>query len=153
MGRPNKFHTRRHNWVNAWFGEAMTPARSHLIIELYPWHSIDAPQPFRPDPDAIRRFVWEPLTELGPIPIFAFGSAALFDVLPALPGVEVLARLPRRGEAAATYSFSARTREVLIGRAPTGGLLYIANHEGTDDPPPLSEIAIHQRLAETYIGS
>jgi hypothetical protein len=150
MGRPNRFHKARHDWVRRWIGEPLPASRTHLVIELYPWHSINLPRPFRPDTDAVRRYVWEPLSELGPVPVFAFGSRALFDVLPALPGVEVLARVPGPGENAWQYGFSAPTREVMIGRVPTGGLLYVANHDGSDNPPPLSEIAVHKRLAHTY---
>jgi len=152
MGKPNRFHKTRLDWVRRWIGEPLPPARSHIVVELYPWHSINLPQPFRPDIDAIRRFVWEPLSDLGPLPVFAFGARALFDVLPRLPGVEVLARLPGEGETASQYGFSAPTREVMIGRVPTGGLLYVANHVGSDSPPPIAEVGIHKHLARRFGG-
>jgi hypothetical protein len=152
MGGPNTFHKRRYDWVKRWIGEPLRPSSSHLVIELYPWHSINLPQPFHPDADAINRYLWEPLADLGPIPVFAFGSSALFDVLPQLPGVDIATRLPAPGETAADYAFSAPTREVMIGRVPTGGLLYIANHSGSDNPPPLSEVHIHRQLARRYVG-
>jgi hypothetical protein len=151
-GRPNPFHKARYDWVQGWTGERTSPADSHLVVELYPWHSIDLPQPFRPDIHSINQYVWEPLAEFGPLPIFAFGSKSLFDVIPSLPGVEVIARLPESGESAATYGFSAPSREVMIGRAPTGGMLYIANHHGSDRLPPLSEMDLHRKLAKKFFG-
>jgi hypothetical protein len=151
-GKPNPFHKARYDWVQGWTGECSAPSESHLVVELYPWHSIDLPQPFEPDIDSINRYVWEPLAEFGPLPIFAFGSKSLFGVIPNLPGVEVLARLPESGETAATYGFSAPSREVMIGRAPTGGLLYIANHHGSDRLPPLSELDVHRELARRIFG-
>lgn len=152
MGGANPFHKRRYEWVKHWLREPLEPARSHLVVELYPWHSISLPQPFRPNADAIDRYVWEPLADFGPIPIFAFGSSALFDVLAQLPGVDRTVRLPEAGATAADYGFGAPTREVMIGRAPTGGLLYVANHSGSDNPPPLSEIPLHRHLAWRHTG-
>jgi hypothetical protein len=138
--------------VQAWIGERTSPSRSHLVVELYPWHSIDLPQPFKPNTNSINEYVWEPLAEFGPLPIFAFGSKSLFDVIPSLPGVEIFARLPGPEESAATYGFSAPSREVMIGRAPTGGMLYIANHHGSDRLPPLSELELHRQLAARILG-
>jgi hypothetical protein len=151
-GKPNPFHKSRYDWVQAWIGERTSPSSSHLVVELYPWHLIDLSQPFEPNIDSINQYVWEPLAEFGPLPIFAFGSKSLFDVIPSLPGVEVFARLPGPGENAATYGFSAPSREVMIGRAPTGGMLYIANHHGSDRLPPLSELDLHRQLAERVLG-
>lgn len=148
--RPNTFHVTRYQWVCRWLDERLPPSRSHVVMELYPWHSTNLPSPFRPSPAAIEKYVWEPLADLGPVPTFAFGSTELFDTLPRLPGVEVLARLPRPGESAATYGFSAKTRQVLIGRTPAGGLLYVANHAGSDKLPPLAELRTHQSLAHRF---
>ena len=150
MGRRNPFHKSRYDWVRQWVGQPLPPQRSHVVIELFPWHSINLPRPFRPDPESVRRYVWAPLAELGPIPVFAFGKKALLDVLPAVPGVEVFAHVPGPGETAAQCGFSAPTREVMIGRVPTGGLLYVANHAGSLNPPPLAEVATHKALAQRY---
>jgi hypothetical protein len=151
-GKPNPFHKSRYDWVQAWTGIHTSPVNSHLVVELYPWHSIDLPQPFEPNIDSIMKFVWEPLAEFGPLPIFAFGSKSLFDVIPKLPGVEVLAHLPEAGESASKYGFGAPSREVMIARAPTGGMLYIANHHGSDRLPPLSELELHRTLAKRILG-
>ncbi len=151
-GKANPFHKSRYDWVQAWTGESTSPSDSHLVVELFPWHSVDLPQPFEPNIDAIARYVWDPLAEFGPLPIFAFGSKSLFEVIPKLPGVEVFAHLPEAGESASKYGFSAPSREVMIAQAPTGGLLYIANHHGSDRLPPLSELEVHRKLAERILG-
>ena len=75
MGRPNRFHKARHDWVRRWIGEPLPASPSHLVIELYPWHSINVPRPFRPDTAAVRRYVWEPLSELGPFRYLRSGLA------------------------------------------------------------------------------
>jgi hypothetical protein len=150
MGRANPFHTARHRWVQDWTRQILPPLRSHIVFELFPWHSARLPSHFRPDEQALWECVWEPLSEFGPVPVFAFGSKDLFDVLPALPGVEVLARFPEEGRTAGDCGFSAPTRTVLIGRVPTGGLLYVVNHHGSDGLPPRHEWPRHRELAERF---
>jgi hypothetical protein len=152
IGRPNAFHVARRRWVDRWTMRPASAPPSHLVVELYPWHSTNLPAQFRPDPAAVAEYIWAPLSEFGPVPMFAFGSGRLFDIVPALPGVEVLAHFPEPGRTAAQYGFSAASREVMIGRTPSGGLLYVANHHGSDRLPPLDELPLHQALASKVLS-
>ena len=85
----------------------------------------------RPDPDIVRRFIWEPIGDLGNPPVFAFG-APWMRMLKALD-VATIATLGV-GRVLAYGSFSP-TRCVVVARTPTGGTVIVEKHRGSAGPP------------------
>jgi hypothetical protein len=43
-------------------------------FELYPWHSKAVTRRMQPPAEVVRKYVWEPVAELG-APVFAFGAS------------------------------------------------------------------------------
>jgi hypothetical protein len=88
----------------------------------------------RPQPSVVREFVWEPIADLGPSVVFAFG-ASWFPLLPDL-GVTVSTILGRGGR---DYGSVASSRSVLLGRSAAGSLVIAEKHSCSAGPPSAEE--------------
>lgn len=70
----NRFHRDNRNFAQRWTRDESVRNQDVLCLELYPWHSKRLTAPINPDPALIKRFVWDPLSEIETPIIFAFGK-------------------------------------------------------------------------------
>lgn len=132
-------HGERFDFMRNWYGDSQLTPQDRVDFELYPWHShrfaytsLDLPAclPY------VRRFVWEPLTELEAPVTFAFG-AWWWKNLEAL-GVQIVARLGHGGEHPFDLGYKADAKQsVVVGRLPHGGVVIAEKHGGGPPNPPM----------------
>ena len=143
--RPNRHHQSRLRFMRRWHRDESIPASAMVAFELYPWHSTSITASMTPDPAIVRRFVWDPIVELGCPYVFAFG-APWFSLLGEHLGLETIAVLGRGGK---PYPTAVRSRTVcVLGGA--GGLRVIAEkHSGGAGPPSPVETQILREACES----
>jgi hypothetical protein len=119
-----------------------------VAFELFPWHSRGVTAPMQPNPKIVREFIWEPISEFGNVPVFAFG-APWFPLLEHHLGLRVVVRLGASGKG---YGSVVSSRSVLVLETPTGGLVIAEKHLGGAGPPSPDETERLRQALETAIG-
>lgn len=89
----------------------------------------------RPDADAVRKYVWEPLVDSGIGIAFAFG-APWFEMLEDHLGLRVLRRLGAGGK---RYGSRVESRAVIVCEGPSGLRIIAEKHMGSSGPPAADE--------------
>lgn len=133
MGR-NRHHASRLKFLQTWLGSEEIREDSMTSFELYPWHSKAVTARMAPDPNVIQEFVWDPIADLGNVPIFAFG-APWFDVIDAL-GLEVVDRL---GDGGRDFGSPVDSRSALVARTSGGNLVVAIKQLGYAGPPAAAD--------------
>ncbi len=131
---PNRHHQSRLRFLRRWLGQQDLPASAMLSFELYPWHSTRVTAAMKPDPSTIKRYVWDPIAELGRPLVFAFG-ADWFRNLEQL-GFQKVAHLGRGGK---NYGSTVTSRSVLVLEGPSGVTVIAEKHAGSAGPPNAAE--------------
>ena len=134
---PNRHHQARLKFMRTWFGDEGLTAESMVAFELYPWHSTRVTATIRPDPELIKRYIWEPIAELGRPLVFAFG-APWFPILRDHLELDVVASLGRGGD---DYGSSVPSRSVVALEGPNGVKVVAERHAGSAGPPSAAETA------------
>jgi hypothetical protein len=119
-----------------------------VAFELFPWHSRGVTGPMQPKPDIVREFIWEPISEFGNVPVFAFG-APWFPLLEHHLGLRVVARLGADGR---DYGSAVSSRSVLLLETPAGGLVIAERHLGGAGPPSQDETERLRQAVESVVG-
>jgi hypothetical protein len=145
----NRHHTTRIEFMRRWHGNTDLGAEGMVAFELFPWHSHGVTAAMRPPPEIVREFIWEPLSEFGDVPVFAFG-APWFPLLEHQLGLRVVARLGAGGRG---YGSTVESRAVLVLEAPTGGLVVAEKHLGSAAPPGRDEVERLREALAPLIGS
>ena len=101
---PNDITAYRESFLRRWFADdSYTPARRPSTSSSTPGTRSRSRLPCVPTPVLVRDYIWAPLGELPIEFIFPFGARWL-DVLPLLPGVEIVDRIGDGGRPYATTS-------------------------------------------------
>lgn len=137
----NWHHHHRMVFLRRWFRDVSLTGQDRIDFELYPWHSTSVTARMRPDADIVRDYVWGPISELPIEFIFAFGGPWI-EVLPHLPGLEMVDRIGDGGRAYATTSKPKAKRTVIKAMTPTGAWFIFEKHGGGASPPSAAEIEI-----------
>jgi hypothetical protein len=131
----NRHHESRLWFLRNWSRDENLDGDAIVAFELYPWHSTNVTAAIRPDPQLLRRWLWEPIGELG-APVFAFG-APWFNVLEHSLGLTPLVRLGAGGH---DYGSAVPSRTVVAYRdEPTGSTVIAERHLGSAGPPNPAE--------------
>ena len=132
-------HLLRLRFMQRWF-EDPTLGQSHRVdFEVYPWHStVFNANAFHPDPTIIRDFVLDPVAELEPEWVFAFGRWWV-DTLPTL-GAEVVARLGHGGDTYVGTAKDKAKRTILVALLHNGVKVVAEGHSGGAGPPGEREL-------------
>jgi hypothetical protein len=136
LGIPTNHHWSRLEFMRAWYEDPNLGPQDRVDFELYPWHS----KSFHGhalvlEPRLLHRFVLDPLNELAPPIVFAFGSW-WWRNLPQL-GFRVIARLGDGGSRPIDLGYRTNAQQgVVICRAPYGGLVVAEKHSGPSPGPP-----------------
>lgn len=133
---PNRHHRNRLTFARRWFEDPTLSGDSMVSFEMYPWHSTALNTALRPDPAAVRQYVWEPVSALA-APVFAFG-APWFTLLEKGLGLPVLDRLGAGGR---DYGSEVPSRRIHVFEAPGGARVIAAKHNGPAGPPSEAETA------------
>ncbi len=140
----NQHHASRFRFLCEWQNNPSLPPSAMAAFELYPWHSTAVTAAMRPNPHDVRRWVWEPVGELG-APVFAFG-APWFAVLEQL-GLRAVARLGAGGN---DYGSAVPSRAVAVYRDEATNVTVIAErHSGGAGPPSRVET---ERLRDAVVA-
>jgi hypothetical protein len=143
----SRHHCNHLTFLQHWHEDPSLTADAMVAFDLYPWHTTDVTAVLRPDPAIIRRYVWEPICELGNPPVFAFG-AAWFSLLEHL-GLRELLRLGKGGK---PYGSTIESRSVVVFRDRSGIEVVAEKHSGRATPPNADEVArLRDALADNGI--
>jgi hypothetical protein len=137
--RHNRYHAGLHAFARRWTANDVARSDDVLVFELYPWHSDKVTAAMSPDPDLIRRFVWDPIAETDVDVIFGFGKdwASTATAL----------RLP---ETKAQVQFTVPSRRLRTFRLPSGQLLAVVWQPGYSGPPAGADVdALRRALVGT----
>jgi hypothetical protein len=139
---PNNHHQLRFDFMRHWYEDDSLQPSDRVDFELYPWHSktfqgsslkLDLS---RPDDLAIlKELVWDPLMELQPPFIFAFGEwwRANIDKFP----LRVTRRLGWLGDTPIDIGYRAGSNQgVVVAETEYGGLVVAEKHGGPSPRPP-----------------
>lgn len=137
----NRHHVSRMNFLKRWFRDDNMSSDQRVDFELYPWHSTSVTARMRLDADIARDYIWDPLSELPIEFIFAFGGPWI-EVLPHLPGVEIVDWIGDGGRPYATTSKPTAKRAVIKASTPTGAWFIFEKHSGGATPPAEKEMNI-----------
>lgn len=137
----NHHHRGRMVFLRRWFRDPSMESDARVDFELYPWHSTSVTARMRPEPGIVRDYIWGPLSELPIEFIFAFGGPWI-EVLPYLPGVEIVDWIGDGGRPYATTSKPTAKRTVIKASTPTGAWFIFEKHSGGATPPSANEMNI-----------
>jgi hypothetical protein len=140
---PNRHYRSRLQFIRRWYDDETIPAERYATFELLPWHSFGVTGAIRPDPSIVDEFIWQPIADMGDVPVFAFG-APWFPILEGSPDIEIVDRL---GAGGCWYPTRVASRSVLVGQSRHGSLVVAEKHSGSAVPPSVEEI----RLLRTEI--
>jgi hypothetical protein len=144
---PRGIHQRRLQFLRHWHGDDRLRADHMVTFALFPWHTTGISTRLRPDVDLLQSFVFDPILELGPPPVFTFGSP-WFTILPGLGfSLEALVRVGEEGAKAPT-----RVRTVALFQSQKGLQVIAEKHPGTPYPPPIEAVTqIQKALANVGV--
>ena len=137
----NMHHQTRMTFLKRWFRDPQFTPDQRVDFELYPWHATRVTARMRPPPDIVRDYIWAPLSELPIDFIFAFGGPWI-EVLPHLPGVEIVDWIGDGGRPYPTTSKPGAKRTVIKAMTPTGAWFIFEKHGGGATPPSETELEI-----------
>jgi len=130
---PNRHHRARLAFMRNWLGDESMDQSRMVSFELYPWHGTSITAAMRPPADIVRKWIWEPVAELG-APVFAFGRP-WFHLLENEMGF--------RAQPLAGYGSAVASRRVTIFRDESTGVEVIAEkHRGSAGPPSAPETTL-----------
>lgn len=131
-------HGERLKFMRDWYGDYSLVSDNRTDFELYAWHSHSfSGASMRLDLRVLKTFVLDPLWELDPPWVFAFGAwwwGHLQDL-----GLEVIARLGHRGDEPFDIGYKPGAKQgVTVARTPNGGLMVAEKHGGPSPTPPIT---------------
>jgi hypothetical protein len=118
-------------------------------FELYPWHSTRITAAMKPDPAIVKRYIWEPIAELGCPLVFAFGTD-WFSLLTDHLALKPVAVLGRGGD---PYGSRVASRTVLILEGPNGVHVIAEKRRGSAGPPARDETDLLREAVARVTGS
>ena len=141
-------HVARMRFVSDWFDEPALGPADRVDFELYPWHSYEFDKAaLRLDIGLVKEFIWEPLSELRPEWICAFGkwwTEHLEDL-----GVEVIAAFGDGSDRdLPDLEGESCSRLVVVGLTPQGSRVLAEKHSGSARPPKRSKARILREFVE-----
>jgi hypothetical protein len=140
----NRHHHSRMQFLKRWFRDDTFASDQRIDFELHPWHSTRVTARMRPGADIVRDYIWGPLSELPIEFIFAFGGPWI-EVLPQLPGVNIVDWIGDGGRPYPTTSKPRAKRSVIKATTPTGAWFIFEKHGGGATPPSQAEMEIIKR--------
>jgi hypothetical protein len=141
----NRHHNSRLEFMRRWWNEPELKAQDMLSFELFPWHSARLTAPIRPDPGVIRKYVFEPIEELGTPPIFAFGA----DWLSMLGDHLRLPIRARLGVGGHPYPTQVADRAAVAFSLPSGATVIAVKQRGYAGPPSALETVLLREALES----
>ena len=145
-------HLLRLRFMQRWFEDPSLTPNDRVDFEVYPWHStVFNAKAFFPERDLIRDYVLEPVTELHPEWVFAFGRWWV-DNLPNL-GVEVEAVLGHGGSPYVGTAKERAKRTIMVGRLGNGVRVVAEGHSGGAGPPGGKELPYFRDAVRAACGA
>lgn len=143
---PNRYHRARQKFARRWLEDPNLPESAVVLLELYPWHSTSVTGPMKPDPEIIRRFVWEPIDELRNVSdVFAFGkpwSELIRSLQKGPTNEQELQFVETLGKGGHDYGSRVASRTLQVYRRPSGKRIIVEWHSGSAGPPSEVETAL-----------
>lgn len=129
LGKGNSpYWSRLIGFTKRWLGDPRANVSDILNMELYPWHSNSLTAGINAPADIVRRYVFDPLSQVDVSDLFAFGA----------PWFGVAARLALRPLAAQRRIIGADDPshwKVAIYELPSGQRLIVSSTAGSAGPP------------------